>query len=102
MGRLVAELNKDALVGWLYAYANMNFLHFAVFLFVACTAILVLVSLSAPPASDRQLAGLTYATVEAPDGTGRGSGVSDDKRTDWALSLLLVVLVGMIWLYFTG
>jgi SSS family solute:Na+ symporter len=102
MGRLVAELNKDSLGGWLYAYAAMNFLHFAVFLFVACTAILVLVSLSGPPASDRQLAGLTYATVEALDGMRREPEVPDDKRTDWALSLCLVVLVGMIWLYFTG
>ncbi|MGH9462226.1 MAG: sodium:solute symporter [Vicinamibacteria bacterium] len=102
MGRLVAELNKDALGGWLYAYADMNFLHFAVFLFVACSAILVLASLSRPSASDRQLAGLTFATAEAPDATRREAEVSGEKRTDWALSLFLVALVGMIWFYFTG
>ena len=102
MGRLVAELNKEALTGWLYAYADMNFLHFAVFLFVACTAILVLASLTAPPASDRQLAGLTYSTTEAQAASRREAGDSGEKRTDRAWSLFLVVLVGLIWLYFTG
>ena len=30
--RLVAELNKDGLTGWLYTYADINFLHFAAFI----------------------------------------------------------------------
>jgi SSS family solute:Na+ symporter len=33
MGRLIAELNKEHLSGFLYNYADINFLHFAIFLF---------------------------------------------------------------------
>ncbi len=60
------------------------------------------VSLSAPPASDRQLAGLTYATAETPDAPARPPEVPKEKRVDMALSFALVVLVVLIWLYFTG
>jgi SSS family solute:Na+ symporter len=98
LGRLVAELNKSQLSGWLFAYADINFLHFAVLLFVLCTAVLMGVSLTAPPPSDAKLAGLTYATTgpstaatHAPPG----------RRTDLLLSALLAICVGLVWLYFS-
>ena len=97
MGRLLAELNKDNLDGWLFNYADINFLHFALFLFVVCTAVLILVSLSAPPPSAEQLRGLTYATSS-------DAGATDPawRRRDLQLSILLIILVGAVWLYFTG
>jgi SSS family solute:Na+ symporter len=100
MGRLVAELNKARLDegGLLFTFADINFLHFAVFLFVFCTAVLVLVSLFTPPPPEEKLAGLTFATVsrareEAPPPIWR--------RTDVILSVLLAACVGLVWLYFS-
>ncbi|HPX42163.1 MAG TPA: sodium:solute symporter, partial [Candidatus Hydrogenedentes bacterium] len=40
MGRLVAELMRHSLTGWLHTFATIHFLHFALFLFLLCCAIL--------------------------------------------------------------
>jgi SSS family solute:Na+ symporter len=99
MGRLVAELSKDSLSGLLYTYADVNFLHFAIFLFVVCSMVLVVVSLLTPQASDEQLAGLTFATAEEVTVSGSDTGW---RRKDIWLSVLLSLCVGAVWLYFTG
>ena len=64
MGRLVAELNKDSLSGLLYTFADINFMHFAIFLFILCVIVLVAVSFATPPPSEERVAGLTYATAD--------------------------------------
>ncbi len=111
MGRLVAELSKGALTGWGLAFAELNFLHFAVVLFLISTAALVLVSLATPPPPYEKVAGLTYALADAaPSPT---EGHSPDRpaavpashpgwrRVDRSLSLLLVLFVAAIWWYFS-
>lgn len=99
IARLVLELGKDGLSGWMYWYADINFLHFACFLFLICTAVLVGVSFTAPPPSDRQLAGLTFATVE-PEASATGSHALWRRKDLWA-SLALVLIVTVIWVYFS-
>ncbi|HKG91066.1 MAG TPA: sodium:solute symporter [Gemmatimonadaceae bacterium] len=96
--RLVAELNKGALEpgGWLRAYADINFLHFAVLLFAVCTVVLVLASLTAPPPPAEQLAGLTFATAPPAGTEDRGS-----RGTDALVSLGVVAGVAAIWWYFS-
>ncbi|RMF59605.1 MAG: sodium transporter [Calditrichaeota bacterium] len=96
MGRLIAELNKEHLSGLLYEYATINFLHFAILLFVICSAILIVVSLLTSPPPPEKVDGLTYSTASEYH--------SDPvwKRKDVLLSILLVLVVGMVWLYFTG
>jgi SSS family solute:Na+ symporter len=94
-GRLVAELNKSSLSGWLLAYAEINFLHFAVLLFVICVATLVAVSLTAPAPSSTKLAGLTFATTPPDPAPARGRG------RDALLSAVLVACVVGIWTYFS-
>ena len=66
MGRLAAELNKDALSGLLYTFADINFMHFAIFLFIICVIVLVAVSLMTPPPAEERVAGLTFATADQP------------------------------------
>jgi SSS family solute:Na+ symporter len=99
LARLVLELNRDSLGdGFLAWYAGINFLHFAVLLFVACSAVLVLGSLTAPPPSDAQLAGLTLQT------TARGADAAAAnpawRRTDFWLSIVLAAIVVAIWIAF--
>lgn len=96
MGRLVAELNKGSLDGILFAYADINFLHFAIVLFVICTAVLIAVSLLTPPPPIEKVAGLTFAVRERAEAV-----VSRWRRTDLVLTLLLLVSVGLVWVYFS-
>ena len=82
-------------MGLLFVYADINFLHFAVLLFVVCTAVLVVTSVLTEPPATRQLAGLTLATRA-------GSGQVDSSRgRDLGLTLALVVCVLALWLYFS-
>jgi solute:Na+ symporter, SSS family len=93
--RLVAELNKASLSGPLLGFATINFLHFAVLLFVVCTVVLVLVSFTAPAPSDAQLAGLTFAT------TPRGADAEPGRGADVLGSAGVVAAVLAIWWYFS-
>jgi SSS family solute:Na+ symporter len=98
MGRLVVEISQPLQKGFLEVYAHINFLHFAVILFVVCTAVLVIVSLWTPTPPADKVAGLTFATVEpaAAEEPGRRW-----RLTDLLLSLLLVACVGLVWIYFS-
>jgi solute:Na+ symporter, SSS family len=98
MGRLVAEISKQSLSGAVRAYADINFLHFAVLLFVVCSVILVVVSLVTPPPPLEKVVGLTFAA--------RTRVVEDEpsrrwRRSDTLLSVGLAVCVLVIWLYFS-
>jgi SSS family solute:Na+ symporter len=115
IGRLIAELNKDSLSGFLYWYSDINFLYFAFFLFVVCSLVLVLVSLATPAPSRRRIAGLTFQTADERPEQAEAFAIPDAKehlpdlasdptwrRNDLLLSLLLIAIVGAIWIYFNG
>jgi solute:Na+ symporter, SSS family len=80
--------------------ATINFLHFAIFLFLICVAVLVAVSLATAAPERSRIAGLTYATagdvVAEPDSSARPRW----RRVDLMLSVLLAAIVGLVWLYF--
>jgi SSS family solute:Na+ symporter len=104
LARLVLELNRevlgDGMLGW---YSGINFLHFAILLFVICSVVLVLVSLSTPAPPAAQTAGLTLQTrSRAPEHPPSMRGDPAWKRFDVRLSLLLAALVGAIWIVFSG
>ncbi len=94
--RLIAELNKQHLDGLLLAFAEINFLHFALFLFLICSAVLVVVSATAPPPPAAQIAGLTFGGTAAPTFAAN----TRDRRMDRLISAILVACVIGIWLYF--
>jgi SSS family solute:Na+ symporter len=133
MLRLVLEIvagsggELDGLAGWI---VGVNFLHYAVLIFVVCTAVLVIVSHLTPPPPLSKVAGLTFATADepaagAPDGpTERvavaggetaplaiapipapvaDTGGSDPawRRVDFWLTVLLILAVCAVWLYFS-
>ena len=98
MGRLVAEINSRYLSGWLLTYAEINFLHFAIFLFLACIGLLVIGSLITPPPSDERIRGLTYATTLAAD---RERSRASWNTWDVVHSVVIVAIILMILLYFS-
>jgi SSS family solute:Na+ symporter len=115
VARLVAELNKPSLGdGWLFAYADINFLHFAIVLFVVCTAALIVVSLATAPPPYAKVAGLTYALADAemarnaednpPPAAPIAAAVTRPawRRTDVILSVLVVAGVCLVWWYFSN
>ncbi len=104
MSRLAAELQKESLSGWLYEFADINFLHFAILLFAICTVVLVVVSLLTPEPSREQLRGLTFATARETTEATPDLAPSEPawKRRDLWWSILVVACVASVWIYFTG
>jgi SSS family solute:Na+ symporter len=99
MLRLVAEINKASLDGALLTFASINFLHFAVYLFLFCVMLMIVVSLLTPAPSEEKLAGLTFQTTS--------TGEKEKSRATWSkmdvlLSAILVAVVVAIVLYFRG
>src|SRR5215831_351442 len=69
-GRFLMELKERSAGGHYFTspvaswIVNMNFLHYAILMFVICSAVLITVSLMTPAPDRRQLAGLTFAVVQ--------------------------------------
>ncbi len=95
IGRLAAEIGKESLPSWLRGFAEINFLHFAVFLFAICVLVLVVVSLTAAPPSAKQL-----EVAYTPD-SGPGKARSSARLQDSLLSVFLLMLVAAIWFFFS-
>jgi SSS family solute:Na+ symporter len=98
MARLVAELNKDALGGFLYWFADVNFLYFAILLTAVCVVLLIGVSLMYPAPGFEQIRGLTYATTMAED---RERSRASWNARDVVLSLIVLVVLAAIIVYFS-
>lgn len=94
--RLVVELLHKAgniQNEWLELIAEINFLHFAIFLFLLSAGILVLVSLLTPPPGSSKVAGLTFATVHSGPSGLEWPTKSTHKKLNLILSVLLVLLL---------
>src|SRR5437867_9737281 len=92
--RLVLELEKARLASgtiWFW-FASVNFLHFAVLLFVLCTAILVFVSFATPPPAAERVADLTYQTATPSAAT---QATPREQRRNVAWSVLLAAVIGV-------
>jgi SSS family solute:Na+ symporter len=108
--RLVLELangvGKTGLPdGSVWAWiAEVNFLHYAVLLFVVSTFVLVGVSAVTAAPTPAQLAGLSYGAATSTGAGGLATeataGGRAGKQLDVALSVLLVALLGVLWIIF--
>ena len=99
MLRIVLEMNKTHLTGFLKAFATINFLYFCILLFVLCIVTMIVVSLLTKKPDYAKLNGLTYATTVAADKAA--------SRATWgwkevALSLIVVAIVIFSLVYFSG
>jgi SSS family solute:Na+ symporter len=94
IARLFLEIKKDSLSGILHAYADINFLHFALVLFAICSAILIVVSLL----TDKpELSRIEHITFDWKSKLTLGK----DAKRDAALSILLVAIILVIWWVFS-
>jgi SSS family solute:Na+ symporter len=91
--RLILELVKADLSGIIHAYADLNFLHFALLLFVICSAVLIVVSLLKPEPITEQARQLTY-------GKNFVSEIKGTVSAKW-LSIGLIFLTIIIWIVFS-
>jgi len=87
---------------------DMNFLHYAIFMFVVCSLVLVTVSLMTKAPDRKQLAGLTFATVDEkietavvdPRQRKPAKETPTEHRLNIFFSLLLLGTVIGLWIYF--
>lgn len=98
MCRLVAELNKESLSGWLYTFASINFLYFCIILFLVCVTLMIVVSLLTSPPSFEQIKGLTYATTVAED---KARSRASWNLRDLILSLIVLAIIALVLIYFS-
>ncbi|MGC2229894.1 MAG: sodium/solute symporter, partial [Candidatus Acidiferrum sp.] len=111
--RFVFELADQAGGGHFHSpvlrwLVDMNFLHYAIFMFVVCSIVLVVVSLITKPPDRKQLAGLTFATVDDKIETTvvhpRQRKPAQETPTERVIniffSLLLLGTVIGLWIYF--
>ena len=90
-------------------FIDMNFLHYAIFMFVVCSVVLVGVSLMTPAPERKQLAGLTFATVDdkietiavgAPPQRKPVHETRMEHAFNVVFSLVLLSTVIGLWIYF--
>ncbi len=108
MGRLALELvHKATLVDGehvglsgtiLEPFVTIHFLHFAAFLFVLCSALLVIVSFTTKPRTDAELAGLTFQTTPPPTPEERRASRSPGVII---ASIGVVLAVAAVWIFFS-
>ena len=98
MVRLVAELNKERLDGVLYKFADLNFLYFCFFLFVACIGAMVIISILTQEPSYERIQGLTYATTVSED---KKASRESWKKRDVFMSLIVLIIIALVMIYFS-
>ena len=90
--RFGLELSKDSLSGIWYELATINFLHFALLLFVICTVILIIVSLLTEKPDEEKIKDVIYhRTVEDTTVT---------ERSIWSTAFLFGIIL-FLWYYFS-
>ena len=98
MFRLALEINKANLSGFLYDFADLNFLYFAIFSFLACIALMITVSLITPAPDKNRISGLTYATTSKND-------LKESKNSwesfDLINSSIIILILALILIYFS-
>ncbi len=96
------------LLGW---FVGMNFLHFAILIFVVCVVILVAVSLLTPAPAQNKIAGLTFQTAREkiflPEVEGQSlmvapaeNGPAVQNRWNAIVAAALLITVVSLWIYF--
>lgn len=98
MLRIVLELNKDSLSGFLHTFATINFLYFCILLFVFCIVLMIGVSLATEKPAEAQLNGLTFATTLKED---KNVSRASWNRWDVIASVVILIILAVVYIYFS-
>lgn len=98
MVRIILELNREHLSGFLHDFATVNFLYFCIALFLFSIVLMVVVSLLSEKPSEQQLRGLTFATTVAED---KAASRASWTKIDVILSVFVLVFILIAFLYFS-
>ncbi|HVT86277.1 MAG TPA: sodium:solute symporter [Chitinophagaceae bacterium] len=96
--KLTLELFQNDLTGVLHQFATINFLYFCIYLFLFSIVLMIIVSLLTPKPDDEHIKGLTFATTVAED---RAASRASWNTRDVILSLIIVVIVVAVFIYFS-
>jgi len=102
----VLDKSRHYQSGALRRLVDMNFLHYAVLMFVVCTFVLIAVSMLHPTPERKKIAGLTFATVDEKLDTTSVKNQHMEKETrrehlvNLAFTVLLLVTVVGLWIHF--
>jgi SSS family solute:Na+ symporter len=105
MDRAAGGRFDSGVIRWII---DMNFLHYAIFMFIVCSIVLIAVSLMTAAPDRRKLAGLTFATVDEKLETTPvqavkfkpASETAAEHRMNMIFSLLLLATVIGLWIHF--
>ena len=84
--------------GFLYQLADMNFLKFSTFFFLYCVAVAVVVSLLSPRQDEKDIEGLTFATITEEQ---KAKEAGSFTWVDIVASLFVVAVVAWVMIYFS-
>lgn len=106
----VLDKSRHFQAGPLRWLLDMNFLHYAILMFVICAIVIIAVSYMTPAPERRKLAGLTFTTVDdkiettAADAPALKIKLTRETALEHKLnvgfSLLLIATVVSLWIYF--
>ncbi len=97
MIRLGLEIKKSTLTvdGIWYQIADLNFLYFAIFSFLTCVVVLIVVSMLTPPPNLEKINGLTYDTSK------KNIAEADYPKSDKINSCIILAILALILIYFS-
>ena len=78
---------------------NIYFQYFSLLIFIVCIIVMITVSYLTEAPSYERISGLTYGTITAED---REQSRSSWSKIDVILSIVLLAIIAMIYMYFTG
>lgn len=84
---------------FLWIVNNIFFQYYSLFIFLVSVVVMFVVSYMTDPPEYRKISGLTYGTLTEED---RRESRASYTWVDVALSALLIIVIGAVYLYFTG
>ncbi len=78
---------------------NIFFQYYSLLIFVVCVVVMIVVSYLTEPPSYEKISGLTYGTTTADD---REKSRSSWTKTDVIFSIILLAIIVVVYMYFTG
>ena len=97
--RIAAEIGKESLSGFAHTFATINFAHMAIFMFIFSVVICIVTSLATTAPDYSTIKGLAFGTLTEAQ---KQETKASFTWLDVLLSVLLVIVIVTVLMYFTG